>query len=266
VAEEAAGITEGKELAMKRVLAIAAGMTALASATSAHALELGTPATEHPYKSAQNFALELRFSPYKPQIDDEPGLSSRPYADTFGGRRLMIGLEFDWQTLRIPNLGTIGPGVGIGYTSMSADAVTTSGRPSGDETSLSITPFWGVAVLRADVFWRNLGFPLVPYGKFGLGYALWSASNTGGTSEAKDKSGALVTGKGGSWGTQLALGVAFALDAIDKGASRNMDNSTGINNTYVFFEAYWLTLNGLGQSKALHVGSNTWAMGLAFEF
>jgi hypothetical protein len=252
---------------MKRVLAITAAATALAASSTAQAIELGTPATEHPYRSAQNFALELRFSPYRPQIDEEPGLNGTPFASTFGnGRRLMIAVEFDWQMLRIPGVGTIGPGVGVGHTSMSTNAVTASGGASGDETSLSITPFWGVAVLRADTFWRNLGIPLVPYAKAGLGYALWSASNTGGTSEARDTTGALVRGKGGSWGTQFALGIAFALDAIDQGASRNMDNATGINNTYIFAEAYWLSLNGLGQSNALRVGSNTWAMGLAFEF
>lgn len=252
---------------MKRVLAITAAATALAATSSAHAVELGTPASEHPYRSAQNFALELRVSPYKPQIDKEEGLSGTPFASTFGTTpRVSVGLEVDWQTLRIPSIGTLGPGIGIGYTTMGADAVTTSGRRSGDTTSLSITPMWGVAVLRADTFWRSLGFPLVPYGKAGIGYALWSASNTGGTSEAKDKTGALVSGRGGSWGTNFALGVSFALDAIDRGASRNMDNATGINNTYIFFEAYWLTLNGLGQKNALHVGTNTWAMGLAFEF
>lgn len=252
---------------MKRVLAISAAATALAASSNAHAVEFGTPASDHPYRSAQNFALELRFSPYKPQIDEEPGLTGTPFASTFGdSRRLMMALEFDWQTFRIPGIGTIGPGVGVGYTTMGADAVTSSGRPSGDTTSLSIYPFWGVAVFRADALWRNLGFPLVPYAKAGLGYAIWSASNTGGTSEAKDRSGALVSGKGGSWGTQFALGLSFALDAIDQGASRNMDNATGINGTYVFFEAYWLSLNGLGQSNALRVGTNTWAMGLAFEF
>jgi hypothetical protein len=252
---------------MKRVLAITAAATAFAASSTAHAIELGTPASEHPYRSAQNFALELRFSPYRPQIDEEPGLNGAPFASTFGeSKRLMLSVEFDWQMLRIPRIGTIGPGVGVGYTTMGADAVTTTGRPSGDTTSLSIYPFWGVAVLRADTFWRDLGFPLVPYAKAGVGYAIWSASNTGGTSEAKDRTGALVSGKGGSWGTQFALGVSFALDAIDRGASRNMDNATGINGTYVFFEAYWLSLNGLGQSNALRVGSNTWAMGLAFEF
>lgn len=252
---------------MRRPLAITVAAAALLLTSPSFALELGTPAREHPHRSSQNFALELRLSPYRPQIDEEPGLSGTPFATTFGtSKRLLAALELDWQTLRIPRVGTLGPGLGAGYTSMSADALTTSGRASGDTTSLSIYPFWGVAVLRADTLWRDLGIPLVPYAKAGVGYALWTASNTGGTSEAKDKSGALVSGKGGSWGTQVALGVSFALDAIDQGASRNMDNATGINGSYLFFEAYWLSLNGLGQSNALRVGSNTWAAGLAFEF
>jgi hypothetical protein len=253
--------------AMTRVLAMSAAAAAFAVSSPARAVELGTPASEHPYRSAQNFAIELRFSPYKPQIDEEPGLATTPYRNTFGTTpRLMASLELDWQTLRIPHLGTLGPGVGVGYSTMGADSKTTSGRASGDTTSLAIYPFWGVAVLRADALWRNLGFPLVPYAKAGLGYALWKASNTGGTSTAKDKSGGDVSGKGSSWGTQVALGLAFALDALDRSATRDMDNATGINNTYVFFEAYWLSLNGLGQDKALRVGSNTWAMGLTFEF
>jgi hypothetical protein len=45
-----------------------------------------------------------------------------------------------------------------------------------------------------------------------------------------------------------------------------MDNATGINNTYLFLEEYWLTLDGLAQTNALHVGTNTWSAGLAFEF
>jgi hypothetical protein len=64
----------------------------------------------------------------------------------------------------------------------------------------------------------------------------------------------------------MAVGLAFALDAIDRGASREMDNIIGINNTYVYAEYYWLNLNGLFQDKALYVGTNTWAAGLAFEF
>jgi hypothetical protein len=248
---------------MKRVVVqVAAAFAVLAATREARAIELGTRATEHPHRTAQNFALELRFSPYTPQIDEEPGLVGTPFADTFGDKpRLYFGLELDWQTLRIPHLGTIGPGLSAGMVSMSRNVRTASGRESGDETSLDIYPFYGVAVLRADVLWRDLGFPLVPYAKAGVGLALWRASNTGGTADVNG-----IKGKGESWGTNVALGVAFALDAIDPGASRNMDNATGINNTYVYFEQYWLSLNGFGGGNTLRVGTATWAMGLAFEF
>lgn len=246
---------------MKRLSVVAAFAGGFFFSTNAHAF--GTPESQHPYRSAQNFALEIRFSPYTPQIDDDPSLGGKtPYQQNFGTTpRLLPSLELDWQTFRIPYIGTIGPGVGIGYTRMSADSLTVSGEKSGDTTALEILPMWAVGVLRVDALWRDAGIPLVPYGKAGLGLAFWRASNTGGTSSVNGQSG-----KGHSLGTQFALGIAFALDVFDRGASRNMDASTGINNTYVFAEAYWLTLNGFGSKDTLHVGSNTWAAGLAFEF
>lgn len=253
---------------MKRTFMAGAILAGVFAGRDAAAIEFGTPATEHPFRSPQNFALELRFSPYRPQVDEEPGLRkpdgspATPFRDAFGDNpRLYIGLEFDWQMFRIPYVGTIGPGVGVGMVSMSRPAVTKSGRASGDEYSLDIYPFYGVGVLRADALWHDRGFPLVPYGKLGIGYGIWRASNTGGTSEANG-----VSGKGSTWGTHAALGISFALDVIDSGASRNMDNAIGINNTYLYAEYYWMSLNGLGQDKALYVGSNSWAAGLAFEF
>jgi hypothetical protein len=244
--------------------AIGAGVVLLGAlvARDASAFEFGTPESQHPYRSPQNFALELRFSPYYPQIDEEPGLTGHPYEDAFGDKaRFYIGAEFDWQVYRIPHIGTIGPGVSVGSVGMSRTAVTKSGRESGDEYSLHIYPFTAVAVFRGDGLWHDRGFPLVPYGKIGLGYGIWRASNTGGTSESQG-----VAGKGSTWGTNVALGISFALDSLDSGATRNMDNAIGINNTFLFLEYYWLSLNGLGQSNALHVGSQSWAAGLAFEF
>jgi hypothetical protein len=249
-------------LRMSVVAAAAAAAVLLVPTRDAAAFEFGTPAREHPFRSPQNFAFELRFSPYRPAIDDEPGLAGTPYRDRFGTNpRLCIGVEFDWQVFRIPYVGTIGPGLGAGIVGMSRPAKTITGEASGDEYSLDIYPFWLSGVLRVDAPWRDLGFPLVPYGKLGLGYAPWRASNTGGTSSVNG-----ISGKGQTFGTHVALGLAFALDALDGGASRNMDNAIGINNTYLYAEYYWLNLNGLGQDKALYVGTNTWAMGLAFEF
>jgi hypothetical protein len=256
---------------MNRIFAaaiVAAGLSTFPKA--AHAIELGTPAREHPYSSAQNFALEVRFSPYYPAVDDEPGLQKDaqgrgPFERGFGDNpRLYFGLELDWQTFRIPYVGTIGPGLSAGMVSMSRPAVTKENPPrdSGDEYTLKIYPFTLDAVLRADALWQARGFPIVPYGKLGLGYALWRASTSAGTSTSDDN----VAGKGATFGTHVALGVSFALDAIDSGASRNMDNAIGINNTYIFAEYYWLNLNGLFQDSALYVGTKSWAAGLAFEF
>lgn len=248
---------------MKRLLSLAALTGALLVSAEASAIELGTPAQKSPYRSAQNFALELRFSPYYPNVDDEPGLQGKPFEQSFGDKpRVYFGLEFDWQTFRIPYIGTIGPGLGVGTVSMSRDAVTASGRKSGDAYGLSIYPVYLAAVLRVDAFWRGAGFPLVPYAKVGGAVGFWDATNTGGTARSTDG----MKGSGATLGTHFAGGVGIPLDFIDRGASRNMDTAVGINNTYLYAEYYWLNLTGLGQERPLYVGTNTWAAGLAFEF
>ena len=89
----------------------------------------------------------------------------------------------------------------------------TTNRASGDEYSLDIYPFYLSAVLRADTFWRDVGIPLVPYAKLGFAYGLWRASNSLGTSNVNGSKG-----RGGSLGTHVAIGLAFALDALDSGA------------------------------------------------
>ncbi len=248
---------------MKRLLSFAALAGALLASAKASAIELGTPEEQHPYRSAQNFALELRFSPYYPNVDKEPGLQGEPFKQSFGDKpRLYIGLEFDWQTFRIPYVGTIGPGLGVGRVSMSRPAITTTGRKSGDEYGLTIYPLYLSAVLRVDTFWRGAGFPLVPYGKIGGAVGFWDATNSTGTARSSDG----LKGSGMTLGTHFAGGLGIPLDFLDSGSSRNMDNAAGINNTYLYAEYYWLNLNGLGQDKALYVGTNTWAAGLAFEF
>ncbi|MBX3205730.1 MAG: hypothetical protein KF764_11725 [Labilithrix sp.] len=252
----------------RKCLLAAIALGGVLVARDASAIELGTPAQAHPFRSAQNFALEIRVSPYYPAVDDEPGLRGTPFKDRFGDNpRIALGLEFDWQTFRIPYVGTIGPGIGASIVNMSRPAVTVSGRASGDEYGLSIYPMYLSAVLRADTFWRGLGFPLVPYAKLGLAVGFWRATNAAGTSDSiLPGETQAVPGRGMSFGTHMAGGLAFPLDALDSGASRNMDNFLGINNTYIYGEYYWLNLNGLGQSSALYVGTTTWAAGLAFEF
>jgi hypothetical protein len=218
--------------------------------------------------SPQNFAAEIRFAPFTPDIDSDPSLQgATPFATTFGsGPSLLVSAEFDWQALRIPHLGSLGPGVGAGYTKFSGPAqfVTEHNGTfiSGEDTSLEIYPFYGVLVFRADAIWRELRVPLVPYAKAGVGYALWRASNTLGTSHSQG-----VVGLGHSLGSHVALGLALNLNPFDEYAAKTFDDSMGVNSTSLFAEWTREDLDGLGlQPKPLRVGGTSWTFGLAFEF
>lgn len=212
--------------------------------------------------SPQIGAFEFRFGAYNPRVDSSvPGT---PYKDTFGDKtRFMVGVEGDWQATRIPHLGTLGPGLGWGYTRASGLAKLTSDpdKLSDETTSLTIMPIYLVAVLRADVFAREFGIPLVPYAKLGMGTALWWASDGGKTAYAGD-----VEGKGISFGPQYALGGMFLLDVLDQQTARDADVSLGINNSYLFGEWYGSELDAFGSDKRMNVGANTWMVGLAIEF
>lgn len=243
------------------LLAGGASLVALTAASSAHAQDRNRDRDR--FASPQHFALELRFAPYRANVDDEPGLNGKtPYRDTFGDDyRLQVGIEFDWQIVRVPYLGTVGAGVGVGYTGMSAKAkLTGTNTDSAEDTTLQIFPMYAVAVLRADVLSRNLHIPLVPYAKAGLGYAPWRAYGPNGTARTAD-----AVGKGQSFGTHLALGIALQLDVFDRAAARDIDEAVGINHSYLWAEYFMANLNNFG-GNALRVGANTFAFGLAFEF
>jgi hypothetical protein len=208
-------------------------------------------------ESTQKFAFELRFGPYRPAIDDAFP-QQKPYESVFGtDRRIAFGLEFDWQLLRIPSVGTLGPGLGWGYTHMSAPARFGDGAESAEETSLAIMPMYGVAVLRIDELARRTVVPLVAYGKAGIGYGLYWTGNDVETQR-----------RGHTWGTHFALGGMFLLDALDNRSAVEIDNEWGVNNTYFFFE--WMVSNlddfkGSQDGSAMHIGTNTWMLGLALE-
>ncbi len=145
-----------------------------------------------------------------------------------------------------------------GHTTETSSVIYTSG----EQTSLEIYPMYAVAVLRADVLWREVHIPFVPYAKFGLAYSIWRASNSLGTSVYKGQQGV-----GGTLGTQLALGLAFNLNVFDEYSAKNFDDAVGVNGTYAFAEYTRADLEGLGiQKDPLRVGGQCWTFGLAFEF
>jgi hypothetical protein len=246
-------------------LALALGSFGVVRVASAQGVDefgaYGTQQANHG-ESPQYGAFEIRFGRYLPDVDSS--VQGTPFKDTFGdSSRYMFGLEADWQAVRFPHLGTLGPGVGWGYTRATSYAHLTA-QPSvlsGEQTALSVMPFYAVGVLRADVFARELGIPLVPYGKLGVGCALWSASDGGQTSRQDG-----VSGKGISYGWQYALGGMFLLDQLDPQTARDADNGLGINNSYIFGEWYGSKLDAFSSKDRMNVGANTWVLGLAIEF
>lgn len=224
--------------------------------------------------SSQNMAFELRFGPYAPRVDDS---TANPVRESFFGdkKRFQFGFEVDGQLWRAPHVGTLGIGLGWSYTRWSAFnkpcVVGSSCEPAEDvelppndvpiaqKSTFNIMPMYAVGVLRIDVLARELGVPLVGYGKFGLGYALWWINDGTGIARTSDGTPA----KDHSIGTQAALGGMFLLDILEPSAGRELDSAAGINNSYVFFE--WAVSDYDGADQ-MNVGTSTWVTGLAAEF
>jgi hypothetical protein len=251
---------------MKNLSFVALGAGVLLA--SAPTVALAQTDRERTFESPQHFAAELRVGLYYPKIDDEFGGAATPFENAFGDNpRLEIGGELDWQVYRIPYVGTIGPGLSVNYLKFGRPALLLNGEPSEEQTTLQIYPMYAVAVLRVDVLAREMGIPIVPYAKGGLGFAAWRMTNGSGTAKTFGADGTTVTAtaKGVSYGPQFALGGMFLLDFLDEYAARQADQSIGVNNTYVFAEyvsSHLGNVNGTG----LQVGANQIAFGLAFEF
>jgi hypothetical protein len=226
--------------------------------------------------SPQWFAFELRFAPYVPKVDEAPELGGKtPLCATYGtvarngtcsetpNPRLMVGAEFDFQALKIPYVGTLGPGLSFNYMKMSRPALTSVGKePSGQDTTLEVFPMHLSAVLRVDALHKHLRVPLVPYVKGGVGFGLWR--NYGPTGTVKIGEGtSQVSASGTALGSHLALGMMLRLDFLDADSAREIDDAVGVNHTSLFAEYMMLNLN---QSGALRVGTRTAVFGLALEF
>jgi hypothetical protein len=215
------------------------------------------------YRSPQRFALELRFGPYKPNVDSEFTDGRTPHQDFFGsGRHLMSQIEFDYQIVR--HVGSAGVGLGVGYfTESGHNRLAATGALTADTSSLRLIPFSLSGVYRFDLPWERLRIPLVPYGKLGLDYVLWSINNGNGD-VPQDPTGG--SGQGGTWGWHAVVGLSLVLDFFDPVTAHQFDVEMGVNHTHLFVELGHWDISGLGGAHKLHVGDNTWMAGMLFEF
>jgi hypothetical protein len=268
--------------------ALSLALVVASSSASAQTLELfGPDRGRAQYESDQSFALELRFSPWQPDVDSEFGNvpGGGPFLRYFGeascgtdGRlrvcdRVLPALEFDWQALRIHPIGTLGLGVSLGYSSLSANApLTSSPGVSEQSSSLNVLPAYAVGVLRLDVLARRTVIPLVFYGKAGVAGTYWWITSgdqlARRNAQSPTRSGEIIMGTEGaatgfSYAWQLAAGVMFRLDWLEPQAQRSWDVSMGVNHSYLFAE-YMLVRDW--DRAQLRLGSNTWTFGAAFEF
>lgn len=247
-----------------RPLAAAAALLALAAGAAPALGQVFGAEDQLRLRSDQRFAVELRLGPYRPDVDSEfEGSGRTPYRDFFGSsRRLLTQIEVDYQIYR--GFGSAGVGLAFGYFSATGNNLLESpvGEESADTSKLKLYPFALSGVYRFDVLFERYGIPLVPYGKLGFDYVVWSITN--GNGDVPHSSGGV--GQGGTWGWHAAAGLQLVLDFFEPDAARQLDSETGINHTHLFVELGHWDVSGFGQSGKLHVGDTTWMAGLLVEF
>lgn len=212
------------------------------------------------YRSPRRGAFELRLGPYRPRIDSEFS-GPTPYQDAYGQKRaLSPGIEGDYSPLHIPHFGSLGVGLGWHWFNRKSTAEFSSGDAgSAHPDRLWIMPMYAVAVLRLDVLKRDLHIPLVPYAKGGFALGLWEARDA---KELSTVSG--VKGRGLETGLQFQLGAMVHLNPLAPQTALDMDNSSGVNDAYLFFEWWVSDVDSFG--RGMQVGVNTWVMGAAIEY
>jgi len=208
--------------------------------------------------SPRHWNLELRFGPYRPNVDSEfadRGSDARPYTQVFSSaRHLLFQVEVDRHISH--RAGTWAIGVNAGYTHASAAALAADlTTRTGDQTSLTLLPLSVALVYRADFLRQFEGVGLIPYAKAGLDCTFWRIADTARTS----------TTDGKTLGWHGALGVSLDLASFDPDSARAMDRESGVNQTAIFFEVARYALDGFGSGSVLRVGDTTWLGGLMFE-
>lgn len=242
--------------------------------------DLGKDKFQGRQESPQRFAVELKFGPYLPDIDNRwEGEGLGPYAtiygrtDEFGNatqpprKRLFSVVGFEWQFIHLG--GPFSLGFTIGYFGDSANALIAGGvaegenaRAEADKTRFNIVPLTLLLGYRFELLADRFRVPLVPYARGGVGYGFWWEKK-GGELSTND---AGVKSRGGSIGWQVNLGLMLRLDFIERAAAVDLDRLTGINHTYIFGEWQFSHLDGFGSDKFMPVGDDTFTVGLAFEF
>ncbi|MCB9638438.1 MAG: hypothetical protein H6727_05960 [Myxococcales bacterium] len=238
---------------------------ALGIAFLVSSLWLGLAATAHAEASPRNFGLELRGGPYFTQIDQETGLSGKPFSSLFGTTTLPY-LEVGFEWLFLKKYGSLGLGATAGISWMQGKALKQDGTADENNTMA----FWMIPlrlelIYRMDYFVHSHKFPLVPYVRGGLDYNFWFVTDSNGSlASYQDSAGKDLSAFGGRFGFHFGAGLQFLLDVLDPTTARTFDMEVGVNHTYLFVE--W-NISWVGVlTPGINLSDNSIRAGLMFQF
>ena len=212
-------------------------------------------------ESPRNFMAELKFGPWRPDVDKE-FTTKKPWNDTFGGGYFLTSqVEFDWEFFK--QVGVLAVGGSIGYTQAKGHGLLESGAKSTDPTKMHLLPLSLSLIYRFDYLMQRFKFPFVPVVKGGLdGYFWWVTNGVGSVSKAADG----TRGRGLTFGGHASVGLMFQLDSLAPMMAQTLDDEMGVNNTYLFAEYTWNWIDDFGSKTSMNLSSRNFVAGIAFEF
>jgi hypothetical protein len=186
-----------------------------------------------PIASPLDFGLDFQFLPAR--------YPNYQYTTTAQSNRMGMGgrLGFDWLPVT-GRFGKGGLGGGAGYTKISNVDIGTG------SSWLETFPLDVYLTYRFDYLHDQA---LVPFVKGGFEKHF-----------ARQQAGAALSQYNG-W--NVSAGLAILLDWVDRASAQQLDNSTGINNTYVTME--YLMSRRAGSETAINLVRDEVRLGLRFE-
>ena len=119
---------------------------------------------------------------------------------------------------------------------------------------------------RFDWLAQKFKVPLVPYFKGGMTYSVWWVTNgSGEIANTYDLEGEGRAGYGGTFGLHVGGGLQFLLDWFGAGMAAEFDSEIGVNNSYIFFEYAYHSVNDFGSETSFDLGDANFSAGLMFE-
>ena len=209
--------------------------------------------------------FELKFGPYKPNVDQEFS-GATPYKDIYGDDSfLMSAVQLEYLVYQ--GWGTVGVGGGLGFGTVGGKALLSTGGTARDGTDLYLMPLNISVSYHLDFLAERWSIPLVPYVRAGFDYVVWwTTDGVGDVSDwAETTTSSTRPGYGGVWGWHVAGGIKFLLDFLAPSMARIFDVEVGVNNTYLFAEFMHLVADDFGQGDSLRLGDSTFLFGIAFE-